>query len=333
MTSPVNVLFVSVGRRVELVRAFRRAFNTLRLDGTITGIDVDPLAPALRVVDRAYLVPRLATPEFLPTLLDICRHESVSLLLPLTDLDVPVLAQHRDEIAVTGTTAVVVDAEAAAIVGDKWQTYEWFERNGVPTPRTWLPGQVPLDTVTYPVFVKPRGGSASAQCFTARTARELQFFSDYVPDPVIQAWLPGPEITNDVLFDTHGEFLGVVSRQRIQARSGEVAKGVTVREPGLAEHCRRIGAGLRAIGPITVQGLWNRGRFEFTEINARFGGGMPLGIAAGADLPSWLLARAAGIEPDLPPIGDYRTNVRLTRFDDSFFLTDAVEDGRVIHSA
>ncbi|MGC4116302.1 MAG: hypothetical protein QM765_17355 [Myxococcales bacterium] len=61
---------------------------------------------------------------------------------------------------------------------------------------------------------------------------------------------------------------------------------------------------------------------RFTEINARFGGGAPLGIAAGVDSPKWLLARAAGLDLDLPPLGRYQTGLYLARFDDSLFLTD-----------
>jgi carbamoyl-phosphate synthase large subunit len=62
---------------------------------------------------------------------------------------------------------------------------------------------------------------------------------------------------------------------------------------------------------------------HFTEINARLGGGVPLGIAAGVDSPRWLLARAAGLDVAIPPIGSYQAGLYMTRFDDSFFLSEA----------
>jgi carbamoyl-phosphate synthase large subunit len=192
----------------------------------------------------------------------------------------------------------------------------------VPTPETWLPDDRDVHDVAYPVFVKPRRGSASVQCFKARNAQEQRFFSGYVENPIIQDWCPGPEVTTDVISDASGELLGVVSRQRIEARSGEVAKGVTVSHPEIADACARIARELPAVGPITVQGLWKEGQFAFTEINARFGGGVPLGIAAGVDSPRWLLARAAGIPLTIPPFATYRTKLRLTRFDQSFILPD-----------
>ncbi len=43
--SNVNLLFTSAGRRVELLRAFRRAYEALGIGGSITITDIDPLAP------------------------------------------------------------------------------------------------------------------------------------------------------------------------------------------------------------------------------------------------------------------------------------------------
>ena len=65
---------------------------------------------------------------------------------------------------------------------------------------------------------------------------------------------------------------------------------------------------------------------QFTEINARFGGGAPLGIASGCDAPRWLLAQAAGLSVDIPPLGSYKVGLYVTRFDDSFFVTEYERD-------
>ena len=113
-----NTLFLSVGRRVELLRACRRAYQTLDLRGEVIGVDADWLAPALRVADKAYLVPRLDSPDFLPTLLGICRAARVDLIFPLIDPDVLTLARHRQALEATGAQLAVVSAEAAAVAAD-----------------------------------------------------------------------------------------------------------------------------------------------------------------------------------------------------------------------
>jgi carbamoyl-phosphate synthase large subunit len=327
----VNLLFSSVGRRVELLRAFQRAYRALELGGNIVALDVDPLAPALQVADRPYIVPRLDDPAFVPTLAKICQQEQVSLVLPLIDPDITLLARHRAEIEASGSRVAAVSAEVAEMTADKWQTHQFFLSLGIPTPRSWLPDQLHPTQVEYPLFIKPRFGSAGKGVFKVRSARELSFFSDYVSDPIIQEYLAGPEITNDVICDFEGDVLAVVSRQRIEVRWGEVAKGVTIYNPVITGACVKIARALPAVGPITVQCMMNDGVPCFTEINARLGGGVPLGIAAGADSPRWLLARAAGLPVEIPPLSSYRIGLYLTRFDDSFFLNEAEREQMAGH--
>jgi carbamoyl-phosphate synthase large subunit len=232
------------------------------------------------------------------------------------------LAHNKEVIESTGARLAVVSYEAATTVEDKWLTSLFFQKIGLPIPRSWLPGELDPEQVEYPLFVKPRRGSAGKHSFKVHNARELKFFLDYVPNTIIQEYLSGLEITSDVVCDRDGVLLAIVSRQRIEVRWGEVAKGVTVHDPVITDACVKIAKALPAIGPITVQCIMKRGIPHFTEINARLGGGIPLGIAAGVDSPKWLLARAAGIKIEIPPIGTYKTGLYMTRYDDSFFMSE-----------
>lgn len=322
MSERVNVLFTSVGRRVELLRAFKQAYTDLGFGSNIVAVDIDPLAPALRQADRCYIVPSLCDPAYIHILTEICRREQVHLIFPLIDPDVPVLAGHRHQLEATGARVVVVSGKAATTAADKWLTNQFFRKWDIPAPRSWLPEQIHKADLKYPAFIKPRFGSAGKQGFKVHNERELAFFLDYVPEPIIQEYLPGPEITNDVICDFEGNVLAVVSRQRIEVRWGEVAKGKTIYDPEIIQHCVTIAKGLKAIGPITVQCMLRDAKPYFTEINPRFGGDAPLGIAGGVRSPHWLLALAAGLPVEIPPLGSYTVGLYLTRFDDSFFLTE-----------
>jgi carbamoyl-phosphate synthase large subunit len=174
----------------------------------------------------------------------------------------------------------------------------------------------------YPLFIKPRNGSAGKMAFMVRNPRELAFFADYVPEPIVQEFAPGPEITNDVVCDLDGAVLAVVSRKRLEVRAGEVSKGVTVYHPAIMDACVRIARALPAIGPITVQCLMKDDVPLFTEINPRLGGGFPLGIQAEIDSPCLILARAAGRAVDVPPLGSYQRGIYQTRYDESIYVTE-----------
>ncbi|MDV5105534.1 hypothetical protein R2R32_02510 [Clostridium perfringens] len=45
----INILFSSVGRRVELVNAFREASRNLNIKSNLIGIDIDELAPSIKI--------------------------------------------------------------------------------------------------------------------------------------------------------------------------------------------------------------------------------------------------------------------------------------------
>jgi carbamoyl-phosphate synthase large subunit len=319
----LNILFTSIGRRVELVHAFKRAFQSLQLKGKIIATDMDSLAPALRVVDDPYIVPPLHSPDYIATVVDICKKESVDFIFPLIDPDVSVLANHRKVLEETGARALVISPEAAKITTDKCLTEKFFAGLELSVPKSWLPSQIDASQFHYPVFIKPRAGSASKNAFHAHNRKELEFFLEYIPDPIVQEYLPGPEITSDVICDPDGNLLAVVSRRRIEVRFGEVAKGVTILDARIIDACVKIARQLGAIGPITVQCMMKENHPYFTEINARFGGGLPLGIEAGVDSPKWLLARLAGIPIEIPPLGTYRTGLYMTRYDESFFITES----------
>jgi carbamoyl-phosphate synthase large subunit len=65
---------------------------------------------------------------------------------------------------------------------------------------------------------------------------------------------------------------------------------------------------------------------KFTEINLRLGGGIPLAIAAGVDVPALLLARLAGHSVEVIGAGAYQTGLFMTRFDDSIMITEQTRD-------
>lgn len=323
MSSPkksINLLFTSVGRRVELLQAFRKAYQDLQILGKVVGTDLDPLAPALQETDAYYLVPSTHTPDFVAAIREICIHENITLVFPLTDHDIPVLAREQEQLERSGVKVMVIPEAMALITRDKWQSYEFLKQLSINTPDSWLPEHLKHVQLSYPVFIKPRFGSAAKNTFKIQNNHELRFFSEYVDKPIIQEFVTGTEITSDVLCDFKGKILSVVSRQRIEVRWGEVAKGETVFDPVIAHTCINIAQALKAIGPITIQCIVQDGTPIFTEINARYGGGAPLGIAAGVPSPRWYLQLADRQEVIPPPLGSYQQGLYLTRYDQSFFL-------------
>jgi carbamoyl-phosphate synthase large subunit len=173
-----------------------------------------------------------------------------------------------------------------------------------------------------PLFLKPRYGRGGVGAVTARTTRELEFFIDYVNEPVIQEFLDGPEFTIDVLCDFTGRPLSIVPRERVVVRAGVIDRGRTVNDPALIELARACTAAVPFVGPINIQCRIHQGRPTVFEINPRFSGGIPLTIEAGADFPAMLLQLHAG-RTVAPAIGRFRDQLWMTSYEASVFLDQA----------
>lgn len=314
-----SILVTCAGRRVELVHAFQAALSRMG-GGRVVAADCNPTAPTLSVADGIV---------FLPTLNDECayvaalkaaiREHEAMLVVPTIDTELPLLARHRSELeSQTGTRVLVSPVDCIDICADKAKTACFFEEHGVAHASTWRGrGEVEETGPDFPLIVKPARGSSSQNVFVARNRRELDFFLDYVNDPVIQKLLVGQEYTIDGLLDFDSQFVAAVARKRLAVRAGEILKGQIDCNAKVIDASHRaleaLGT-LGAIGPITLQGfLCSDGEFRFTEINPRFGGGAPMSFAAGADYADWLSRVAAGLPQ--PLFNTIRNGAVFSRFD------------------
>ena len=306
------VLFTCAGQRVDIVDAFNRA------GATTIAADVNALAPALYGAHHHVLVPRVDDDAYIPALRELVQRHDVKLIVPLTDLDQVVLAEARGEL---GTLVLLPDAEIVERLGDKYLAHVLFEERGIDSPPTWLPNGVPGDA-PFPLLVKARLGFGSRHIYRAEDRAQLGFFLGYTPvESIVQACLAGEEFSIDVFCDLGGRCLNAIPRTMIESKGGESIKGMTIRDERLIELARDVAEKLKLVGPANIQCFREAdGTHYVTDINARFGGGFPLPLAAGGRYPELALALARGEQPE-PRLGDFREGIVMTRFFSDLSLT------------
>jgi carbamoyl-phosphate synthase large subunit len=319
---PMNILMTAGSRRVPLVHAFRNALRSTGLAGRVIVTDVNPLSPAVHVADRAYRVPLATDPGYLPELLAICEAEGVRLVVPTIDDELPLIGGSHEQFRAAGAVVASSSRETALLCNDKYATCRHLQDAGVPAARTWLASELPPQTA-LPLFIKPRVGRGAVGAFPMRSPRELDFFTGYVEDAVIQEYLDGPEFTIDVLCDFDGRPLSIVPRERVVIRSGVMDRGRTVRDEKLTALAIAACDAIPFVGPINIQCRMSGDQPKIFEINPRFSGGIPLTIQSGADFPRMLLRLVVGGRVE-PSIGAYRDDLWMTSFESAFFL-DAAE--------
>jgi carbamoyl-phosphate synthase large subunit len=305
MESDVGVLLTGVGKRYDIVSAFAQ-------HATVVAVDPNPLAPAQYAADHRRAVPRIDDPAYVPALQQICADHAVGAVVPLTDLDIEVLAVAR---AAGQLPAFVPDPEIARATFDKYETHRLLQRLGLPSPPTALPGE---PVAHFPVMVKPRRGSGARSIHRADDARAAEFFVDYVNEPAMVQWLmDGPEFSIDTLSDLRGRCLNAIPRTMLESRGGESIKGTVIADDELVGLGRRVVEALGVRGPCTVQVFRDKDiGLGITDVNTRFGGAFPAPMFAalpGRTYPE-LIARMARGEEVEPHVGQFRAGRTFTRY-------------------
>lgn len=319
-----NILILSAGRRVELIERFKRARKKLNIDGNIIAVDISKTAPAIYFADKFYMIPRIDDADYIDSIIDVCKKENIDLIVPTIDTELLKLAENR-EIIEENTNAKVLlsDIRVVSICRDKNNTQNFFEENGFGVPKLLSDDDIRNDNYTFPLFIKPKDGSSSINTFKINNKSELDFFMNYVSEPMVQEFMQGTEYSVDVFCDFDASPITIVPRIRIATRSGEIAKGKVVKDREIINDVKRMLEILKPIGHITVQCMKTQKGIEYIEINPRFGGGAPMSIDAGADSCENLYRVLCGEK--LSYNENYSDNTMFVRFDSSIMLDDNME--------
>lgn len=312
----MNVLFTCAGRRNYLLEYFRAALGD---KGRVLAADASDSAPALQEADEAFLVPGVHDTGYTDAIKEICAANGVGLLVPLNDLELPVLSRNRASFASSGVCVLVPEPDVVETCFDKIETARFLRLIGLITPLCYdnlddAKLALTRQDIRFPLVVKPRWGTASIGIEYTEDLSELEstFFltgrrvfrtiiskastQDAENSVVIQEKLKGDEYHLDVLNDLQGNYVATFAKRKLAMRAGETDKAVTVHDAELEEIGRRLGEGLGHIGNLDCDIFASDKGLSVLEMNPRFGGGYPFAHEAGADAPAAIVAWAQGRE-------------------------------------
>lgn len=113
--SKFNILFTSAGRRVALIKNFKKSLNALGFSGSIVTTDLKKNAPAAFIADFQEQVPRVINPSYITILKDICQKYQINLIVPLIDTELYLLSLHKQDFEAIGATVLVSSSETNEI--------------------------------------------------------------------------------------------------------------------------------------------------------------------------------------------------------------------------
>ena len=312
----MNILFCSAGRRVELLKDFRKSMDN---GDRIIAADLSNLAPALYAADAHYLVPRIDDPAYLDTILDICRKEKINAVTTLIDPEIELLAKNRTRFEEIGVEVLAPYTETAELCFDKFKMYQYLTAHDVPTPDTWgdytsAMAAIESGNLAFPVFVKPRTGSGSVGARKVQDAETLKALCEADPSLIIQRLMTG-DLDADVYIDTIShKAVSAFSKRKLETKIGGASKTISFKDEKLFDFIRRITDLLKFNGPVDMDFFYQDGTYYLSEVNPRFGGAYLHAYGAGVDFIKLIKNNLDGIE-NAPVFGDYEDDVVMMMYD------------------
>ena len=127
-----------------------------------------------------------------------------------------------------GALVLLPGPDTISMCEDKLAAHRFFVEQGIASPPTWLPDEIPAD-LAFPVLVKARRGFGSRHIYRAADRAELEFFLGYTTaESMVQQVCKGEEFSIDVFCDLEGRCLNAIPRTMIESKGGESIKGMTI---------------------------------------------------------------------------------------------------------
>ena len=170
--------------------------------------------------------------------------------------------------------------------------------------------------VSYPVFMKPRRGSASIRINRVNNDEEARILFQYDEEIMAQEFMSGQEYGADCYVDLiSGKCVSVFLKKKIKMRAGETDKSVSINKKEVLSMVASFAEEAGYRGMIDLDLFEEGGVFYLSEVNPRFGGGYPHAYECGVNFPRLLLRNLEGKE-NACEIGNYSPGITMMKYNE-----------------
>lgn len=277
MKNKINVLITGAGSTMgySVLKALMMSKYKEMVNLFLT--NSEPEGPAFfmePLAHKCYIVPIAKDPNYIPTMMDICKKEKIDILFSGTEHEIFELSKNKDAFLESSNTIVMLsDLRVINIGTDKYETYKFFSQNSLPFPETVLFDDYEslIEKVGFPIIMKPRIASASRNIFVVNSVEELMS-KKFAPSEqiILQRYLDSDvEYTVESFMDKEGNIVGTIPMKR-KLEFGLSVAGEIDRNPDVIKVSEDVTRFLRPQGPVNVQLRVENGVPIPFEINTRF---------------------------------------------------------------
>lgn len=318
-----NILITSAGKRVVLVQIFQQTLKDLGLEAKVYTTDMKPMmAPACIVSDEGIKVSPCKAEGYIDELIQICQDKKIGAIIPTIDPELFVLARNRQRFSEIGVEIVLSDEVFIKACRDKRETQQYLQNIGIDVPKA-----VDKYHPTFPMFVKPYDGSLSRDIHVVLNQKELTQEMLENPKFMFMEYLDQHEYKEysvDMYFGKDHCVKGIVPRERIEVRAGEINKGKTHKNEIVDFLKDKMGCLPGVRGCICFQLFYRESDHSIkgSEINPRFGGGFPLTYHAKANYAAYIIKEY--LQHETVDYSDaWLDNTLMLRYDNDIIIYNA----------
>lgn len=314
----INVLILSCGSRNKLVEYFMDRKNGF---GRVITTDCNDFAPALYKSDKYYIVPKYHESGYFEAIVQICKAENISLVIPLQEEELLIIAKNKERLegAVEKKILIAVSSfHTVALCKDKLELYNFLYNNGIPCVNT--NSAVEFEKIfraSQSVVIKPRKGAGSVNTNIV-SSRELgnALISNTKEELIVQPFIKGIEYGVDAYRDfISRDIISIFIKQKIRMRSGETEKSISVINEQIDKLVRDAIIAIDAVGQLDIDVIQDGKDYYILEINPRFGGGYPHAYECGINFPKFLYNNAVNLVNE-PLNIQYKEGVKCMKYSD-----------------
>ncbi|MDF2520573.1 MAG: ATP-grasp protein [Clostridia bacterium] len=267
---------------------------------------------------RQYIVPKAKDPGYIDAIIDICKKEGVTTIIPQYTDELLPMCQSLNRFKELGIKVLVTeDAEKLRIANSKAELYRFFGSEAF-IPHYALAST--LDSIkaavlnlgypAVPVCIKPVKGEGG-KGFRIITDEKVDIINegvsakvnletylnqlkalDSIPELMISEYLPEKEYSVDCVCK-NGETYICIPRQRLEVTMGVATVALIEKNEELIRLSKEIIAALKLSYNINIQFKYSRdGRPKLIEINPRVSGSLVANYGAGVNMPEAALRLA-----------------------------------------
>ncbi len=282
------------GTGMEILKSLKMAKQEYKIVAT----DMWEKSFGLMETPYRYVIPPANSPEYVDSLIKICKKENVQAIVTGSEPELKKVAQNSKIFEENGVKVLLNSWETIQKCTDKFTLTKILKSLKIPYPDFFLyENEDDLSKIkTFPVVIKPRVGGGSQNVFLAMDEEEAQFFTKYLKkygfEPLVQEYVGdfNNEYTIGILYADDGKLLtsiamnrllgsGLSTRQTIISKSNVkyvissgISQGLIDDFKDIREMAIKIAIGLDVNGPVNIQCRKTDDGIIPFEVNPRFSG-------------------------------------------------------------